>query len=374
MFTRNNYGSDLRLLDSVLSATGFDSINFTPINIGQTDLPSIRKQRSFTPININQTDLPSTRKRRRVTYNDQSEMQPQRFQCNICGRAFPLKKTRDRHQESVHRKQFFPCSTCNQSFSRKDIRDRHQAEKHSGKRRGRELTIVSLEPNTEGCVQGEIQHSTQHYQQSRIDEDAVDIPYSMEVDIYSAKYLIDTDVEDLCIDDEVTVRIHDCTGSLSSIDSDAFNNPLLLCTNLLLRCKPYRRFFIHDKKRDLISRQNWNPPNTRFWKLYDLAIRTLSSRLASGARDIELLAGLVAFVNVDVLISGSERMGDHARAMYSMKAHHHAHRDPIFEALQAAFEHCGKTCRSLRIIYTKRGFVWMLNVRLHRLCLPLVCH
>jgi hypothetical protein len=188
------------------------------------------------------------------------------------------------------------------------------------------------------------------------------MPCSKPVDIYSSKQLTDFDFEDGDINNEVPERIHDCLGSLGAIHTHAVNNPLLLCTNLLLRCKPYRRFFIHDKKRDLVCRQKWKQPNMRFCELYDLAIRTLRSRLASDLRDAELLAAIVAFVNVDVLMGGSETMGYHAKAMYSMKAHHQSRRDPIFEALKMAFEHCGKTCRSIRIIYTKRGFVWMLNV------------
>jgi hypothetical protein len=185
----------------------------------------------------------------------------------------------------------------------------------------------------------------------------------MRVDLYSANDSRDIDAEEEDINSNTPDRIHDCLGSLGAPHTSAVNNPLLLCTNLLLRCKPYRRFFIHDRKRDLVYRQKWKQPNTRFCELYDLAIRTLRSRLASGIKDAESLAALVVFVNVDVLMGGAETMGYHAKAMYSMKAHHHSRRDPIFEALQRAFEHCGKTCRSIRIIYTKRGFVWMLNVR-----------
>ena len=344
MFTRNDYGGDLRLLDSVLAATGFDSINFTPINISQIVSPPARK-------------------RRRIVYDDQVD-QGQQFRCEICQQPFPLKKTRDRHQESVHKKQLFPCSTCNRSFNRKDIRNRHQAEKHSGRRRTRALTSVSSGSNAEDFAQANLQHSMQHHQEISGDgQEARDMPYSAHVTFNSADNSGDTDVADDDTNEADRVRIHDCLGSLGAIHTYAVSNPLLLCTNLLLRCKPYRRFFIHDRKRDLVYRQKWKPPNKRFCELYDLAIRTLRLRLASGTRDAELLAAIVAFVNVDVLINGSEVMGYHAQAMYSMKAHHLSRRHPILDALKAAFEHCGKTCRSVRIIYTKRGFVWMLNVR-----------
>ena len=105
------------------------------------------------------------------------------------------------------------------------------------------------------------------------------------------------------------------SDNLDGIDMDMLavvnGSPLLLCVNLLLRCKPYRRYSIHETKRKLVSRNKWKPPSTRFWELYDLAIRTLSSSLASGVTDVEILAAIVAFANVDVLISGPERMGDH---------------------------------------------------------------
>jgi hypothetical protein len=186
----------------------------------------------------------------------------------------------------------------------------------------------------------------------------------MDIDIYSA-----TDIDDYILEDDSYItdedlrQAHDCLGLVGFIDLRPVSNPLLLCVNLLIRCKPYRKFYIHDKKRDLVARNRPKPPNNRFWELYGLAIRTLSARLASGTKGPELLAAVAAFANVDVLISGAERMGYHAHAMYSMKAHHRSRRDPIFEALKLAFEHCGKTCRSIRIIYTKSGFVWMLNVR-----------
>ena len=342
----NKYGADLRLFDSVLAATGFDSINFTPINIDRTT---------------------SSPKRRKIAYKKHPDLGTHRFECDTCQQTFPLKKTRDRHKESVHNKQqTFPCRQCSRIFNRKDIRSRHLAEKHSGQRRSRKVSSNAVsEPDVGNRSQEDFRNPQSRYEEVSLNQPLIrTISYSMDREIYSA-----TDIDDYIFEDDSDIteedrrQAHDCLGLVGFVDLTPVGNPLLLCVNLLIRCKPYRRFYIHDKRRDLVARNRPKSPNSRFWELYGLAIRTLSTRLASGTKDAELLAAVVAFANVDVLISGSERMGNHAQAMYAMKAHHRSRRDPIFEALQLAFEHCGKTCRSIRIIYTKSGFVWMLNVR-----------
>ena len=112
----DKYEVYIRLLESVLAATGFGWDNFMPINISQTASPLARK-------------------RRRYLRDDRPETQRKLFQCKLCGHEFAFKKTRDRHQEIVHKKRFFQYQMCNQFFARKDSRDRHYAESHSRRRR-----------------------------------------------------------------------------------------------------------------------------------------------------------------------------------------------------------------------------------------------
>ena len=345
----DEHGTDLRLYDSILSATGLDLFNFTPINLDRT--PS----------------SPS-RKRRKIASTEDGNMTGHRFGCDVCPRTFPLKKTRDRHKESVHNKQqIFPCGLCPCVFTRKDIRKRHLEEKHNGKRRSSKVSITAVsESDLATHFQEGLTDLQNLYEETSLDQEAIcRVSYHMDINVHSSTIFDSYSLEDdFDIDDEDQVQTHDCLGLLGFADVRPVNNPLLLCVNLLIRCKPFQRFDIHDKERDLVPLERPRVPNKGFWRLYGFALRTLSFRFATEPRDDpELLAAMDVFANVDVLISGSERMGHHAKAMYAMKAHHRARREPIFDALKLAFEHCGQTCDSIRIIYTKHGFVWMLNVR-----------
>ena len=383
---RNSYGDDMRMLDKALSATGFGSIDFTPVNIDHT----VGRDVNY--------------KRRKIV-NDVDEVdQRQRFKCGICTQTFSVKKSRDRHRDSVHKQQEYPCPNCSRIFTRKDMRTRHQNEKHNGRRRPRQslsnianasASIRNDQDNVETIVQTAASSicvrqssstpvgfvTTRSESPLCIDfetglqmiDDMTTCRQSSSTPMEFQSRMSDSpasveDLEPQSADDDVEglEPTHNRNSPVSYIDLRPIDNALLLCTNLLIRSKPYKRFFIHDKKRDLLSRKKWRTPHPSFWEFYGLAIRTLRLQLASDDPDAELLAAVAAFVNVDVLINGAEMMGYHARAMYALKAHHRSRRDPIFDALEAAFAQCGKVCRTVRIIYTKHGFVWMLNVSLLR--------
>lgn len=257
---------------------------------------------------------------------------------------------------------------CDRIFSRKDIRSRHQAERHAGRRRPRTLAANVAEDSGsfEARTEGDANHAPINGDVSMNQRIVATVIPSMMIDLASS--IMGEDLDSSGPDPVIEeMQYTDSSFNLLGLTSIApIDSPLLLCTDLLIRCKPYKRFYIHDKKRELVSRKKWRDPHMSFLELYGRAIRALLASLAPNTKDPELLAAVATFVNVDVLINGALNMGWHAKAMYAMKAHHQARRDAIFDALEDAFEHCGKSCRSIRIIYTKHGFVWMLNVR--RLC------
>lgn len=342
---RNSYGGDLRLLDSVLSATGFESINFKPVNV---DLTTAHHGRH---------------KRRKVARGKTSHPHGQRIECGSCAQTFSVKKSRDRHRDSVHNQQEYRCLICHRVFTRKDMRNRHQAEKHGGRRRPR--------PNvSKSCVANDVPpdnfEAITCANDNPLNDQRAGSTSAISTSSNPTSSMNDQDVGSEEADEEIERPPSSPTdiNFLGHIDLELPNNALLLCTDLLIRCKPYKRYFVHNKKRDIISRKKWRSPakDVSFCALYDSAVRTLRFQLAFGKNDAELLAAIAAFGNVDVLINGAERMGYHARAMYALKAHHRSRRDPIFDALETAFLSLGRVCRSIRIIYTKQGFVWMLNV------------
>lgn len=244
------------------------------------------------------------------------------------------------------------------------MRTRHQNEKHGGRKRSR--SNASKNSAADESPSTHFEMTTYANDDPLVDQQTGKASDILTLDTSNSS--TDDQYVDLEEADEVIERPPNDPNNMSPLqylDLGTITNSLLLCTELLIRCKPYKRFFIHNKKRDIISRKKWRDPHVdfHFCNLYDSAVRTLQLELASNKTDAELLAALAAFTNVDVLIHGAERMGHHAKAMYDFKAHHRARRDPIFDALETAFLSLGKECRSIRIIYTKNGFVWMLNVR-----------
>ena len=81
------------------------------------------------------------------TQHEDADSRP--FQCLICGRRFPVRKSLTRHELSIHGPRRFPCAQCDLTFGRNDLRARHIDNVHSETRSSNSSNMVAHAPTQE---------------------------------------------------------------------------------------------------------------------------------------------------------------------------------------------------------------------------------
>ena len=233
------------------------------------------------------------------------------FTCSTCGTRFPLRKTLNHHQQTVHRQSSFVCAHCKKGFKRNDVKDRHEAEQHSG------------EDGTVECVRC----------RKRVRERALN------GHLESRKY---QQIRQHGVASIATTRTHgieDQLRILKSLDVISVCHPLRLCANLIAKTGP-------SAARDFSMMERWKrwlklkSPGRECLRLYDLSIRTMRTWIGSSNIDHALICAVVAFALAEARVIGDKNLIIHARAMKRMTVDRHD-QTICFKALEYALNACG---------------------------------
>lgn len=219
--------------------------------------------------------------------------------CQVCKRAFPLKKTLNRHVKSVHsptQETPFVCTrgTCGKRFKRKDILSRHQTTQHN-ERRMIECDVCYREVRPRYLPQ----HRATQACQEAVREAEARVEANVEADASRIGVL-----GAFCILRTTT------TGSTSvPAYLPAVVDVLLICTWMFVRLRPWGR----ESSGLWLLTSTVAAPSIEVLELKGLAYRTIwrALRRHDPAREPHLYDAVIVLAIVDRMISGWDATASH---------------------------------------------------------------
>ena len=249
----NDQSDEQNLLDTIPAFTALDFVDFTQEDASASDF-----------------QLPLA-KRRRVDDGSSiaTRVYDHAFMCEVCGHRFPLKKTLNRHLQTVHQQRTFQCPDCPRKFNRKDIMTRHHTEQHGEKadEAGTVECMTCGDNVRERALEGHLKSRKCREGGNRHGDPG----------------------------DAATIQRHkqDGTSVFTSLGIASLSNPFYICAHLL------RKFLL-----PVI-------PLAEFYKLYEYAIRTLAISLDLGTLDDDRFDAMYIFAMVDIGINGTNNIEVH---------------------------------------------------------------